>query len=404
MSPAGLLNPAKGISGMAFFSSRPRIAVIGAGIIGLSVAYELAMRRGARVTIYDVRPPGRGASWAAAGMLAPAFEAAAEPGVHPRLFELCLASAALWPAFADELAARSGIDVGFDRTPSLAAALDAGEAERLRRIAAVLSTAGVGHTALAAAEILAMEPTLNPEVLGGLELASDFRVHNRQTVTALLAALRASSKVTFVEGAAPLKSAGGKLTLEGHDGVLVAAGWETAVIKVEEQGALFSLVNWDTALDDIDCHGGQMLSVVAGAGAPKRVVRAGHVYLVPRGGQVVIGATVEPDRVIDAPEAEVIEALRLEGVRLCPGLSDAPVAESWAGVRPGTPDQAPFIGETITPGLFVAAGHYRNGILLAPVTARLLADLILEGKRSDLIEAFSPRRPFVGPATRSSAH
>ena len=389
---------------MAFFSSRPRIAVIGAGIIGLSAAYELAVRRGARVTIYDVRAPGRGASWAAAGMLAPAFEAAAEPGVHPRLFELCLASAALWPAFAGELAARTGVDVGFDRTPSLAAALDEGEAERLRRIAAVLSAAGVAHTALAAAEILAMEPALNPEVLGGLELASDFRVHNRQTVTALLAALRASSKVTFVEGAAPLKSAGGKLTLEGHDAVLVAAGWETAVIKVEEHGALFSLVNWDTALDDIDCHGGQMLSVVAGAGAPGRVVRAGHVYLVPRGGQVVIGATVEPDRVLDAPEAEVIEELRLEGVRLCPGLADAPVAESWAGVRPGTPDQAPFIGETITPGLFVAAGHYRNGILLAPVTARLVADLILDGKRSDLIEAFSPRRQFVGPATLSSAH
>ncbi len=383
---------------MAIFSSRPRIAVIGAGIIGLSAAYELAVRRDVRVTLYDVRPAGRGASWAAAGMLAPAFEAAAEPGVHPRLFELCLASAALWPAFAAELAARSGIDVGFDRTPSLAAALDGGEAERLRRIAAVLSATGVAHTALGATDILAMEPALNPAVLGGLELASDFRVHNRQTVTALLAALRASSKVTFVEGAAPLKSAGGKLTLEGHDAVLVAAGWETAVIKVEEHGALFSLVNWDTALDDIDCHGGQMLAVVAGAGAPKRVVRAGHVYLVPRGGQVVIGATVEPDRVIEAPEAEVIEALRQEGVRLCPGLADAPVAESWAGVRPGTPDQAPFIGETITPGLFVAAGHYRNDILLAPVTARMIADQILGEAPGELAAAFSTRRAYAATA------
>jgi glycine oxidase len=389
---------------MAFFSSCPRIAVIGAGIIGLSAAYELAVRRGARVTIFDVRPPGRGASWAAAGMLAPAFEAAAEPGVHPQLFELCLASAALWPEFAGELAARSGVDVGFDRTPSLAAALDGGEAERLSRIAAVLSASGVAHTALAAADILRLEPAINPVVLGGLELPSDFRVHNRQTVTALLAALRATSKVTFVAGAAPLKSAGGKLSLEGHDAVLVAAGWETAVIKVEERGALFSLANWETALDDIDCHGGQMLSVAAGESAPMRVVRAGHVYLVPRGGQVVIGATVEPDRAIDAPEAEVIEALRLEGVRLCPGLADAPVAESWAGVRPGTPDQAPFIGETVMPGLFVAAGHYRNGILLAPVTARLLADLILDGKRGGLIEAFAPRRQFGGPMTLSSAH
>jgi glycine oxidase len=383
---------------MALFSSRPRIAVIGAGIIGLSAAYELAVVRGAQVTIFDVLAPGRGASWAAAGMLAPAFEAAAEPGVHPRLFELCLASAALWPAFAEELGARSGIDVGFDRTPSLAAALDGAEAERLRRIADVLAAAGVAYTALAAADILRLEPAIHPAVLGGLELQSDLRVHNRQTVTALLAALRASSRAVFVDGPAPLKSAGGKLAVEGHDAILAAAGWETAVIKVEERGAPYCLVNWETAFDDIDCHGGQMLSVVAGAGAPKRVVRAGHVYLVPRGGQVVIGATVEPGRVIDAPEAASIEALRLEGVRLCPGLADAPVAESWAGVRPGTPDQAPFIGETVTPGLFVAAGHYRNGILLAPVTAQMIANQILGEAPDGLAAAFSLRRAYAATA------
>ena len=100
---------------MAAFSSRPRIAIVGAGIIGLTTAYELAVRRGVRVTIFDVRAPGRGASWAAAGMLAPAFEAADEPGVHPRLFDLCLASAALWPDFAEELADRAGRAVGFDQ-------------------------------------------------------------------------------------------------------------------------------------------------------------------------------------------------------------------------------------------------------------------------------------------------
>lgn len=383
---------------MTILSSRPRIAVIGAGIIGLSAAYELAMKRGARVTVFEVRAPGRGASWAAAGMLAPAFEAASGPGAHPRLFDLCLAGAALWPGFAEELAASSGTATGFDQTPSLAVALDADEAARQGRIAAVLTLAGVAHTALGTDEILRLEPALNPCVLGGLELPTDLRVHNRQTVLALLSVLRGHANVTFAAGPAPLKSQGGNLFLEGHDAVLAAAGWETAVIKVEERGALFSLVNWETALDDIDCYGGQMLSVSASSGAPGHVVRSGHVYLVPRGDQVVIGATVEPGRVINAPEVEAIEALRLEGIRLCPGLADAPIAESWAGMRPGTPDQAPFIGRTRVPGLFVAAGHYRNGILLAPITARLVAGQIFGEAPGELAEAFSIRRSLAATA------
>lgn len=383
---------------MALFNSSPRIAIIGAGIIGLSAAYELAARRGARVSIYDTRSPGRGASWAAAGMLAPAFEAADEPGQHPRFFELCLQGAAAWPDFADELSARSGLDIGFSRVPCLAAATRSSEATRLGRIAARLTASRIEHSALTAQDILRREPALTPEVISGLELPSDLRVNNRQVVDALISALRACPEVRFVPGPAPLRSAAGQLRLEGHDVILGAAGWETAVIKVEERGQLFSLVNWETALDDIESYGGQMLSVADGAGAPKHVVRAGHVYLVPRGGRVVIGATVEPDRVIDEPDDGAIEALRLEAVQLCPGLADAPVLERWAGVRPGTPDHAPFIGATRTPGLFVAAGHFRNGILLAPVTARIIADQILGKEAGDLAAAFSVRRAYAATA------
>lgn len=383
---------------MALFSSSPRIGIIGAGMIGLTIAYELAVRRGVRVTLYDVRPPGRGASWAAAGMLAPAFEAAGAPGVHPRLFDLCLASAALWRGFATDLGARSGAEVGLDETPSLAVALDTGETQRLSRIAATLALKGIAHAQLSGDQVRALEPAVTDQVQGGLELTTDFRVHNRQTVEALLNVLRASRTVTFAAGSAPLRSEGGKLALDRHDAIVAAAGWETAIIKVEERGQRYSLVNWETALDAIDCYGGQMLSVKAVAGAPERVVRAGHVYLVPRGGEVVIGATMEPDRVIDAPEPEVIDALRREGARLCPGLEAAPVAECWAGVRPGTPDHAPFLGPTATPGLFVAAGHYRNGILLAPVTAQILADQILGADAGELAAAFSPRRVYAATA------
>ncbi|ABI77881.1 putative glycine oxidase [Hyphomonas neptunium ATCC 15444] len=379
-------------------SSQPRVAIIGAGIIGLSLAFELVFRRGTRVTLFDTRTRGRGASWAAAGMIAPAFEAAAEEGVHPRLFDLCLESAKLWPDFAADIERLSGLPSGFEAAPALAVALDEGEATHLAAISQVLAARGVAHRALNAGELAQMEPALSPDVLGGLELETDTRVDNRRTVRALLAALEASPRVTFVSGPAPLKSRNGRVHLEGHDAIVAAAGWETSVIKVDERGQLYSLVNWDTALDDIDCHAGQMLSVVAGPGAPQRVVRAGHVYLVPREGHVVIGATMEPDRVIDAPEADVIEALRLEGVKLCPALAGAAVTESWAGVRPGTPDHAPFLGETVTPGLYVAAGHYRNGILLAPVTAQILADQIFGQDTGELAAAFTTRRAYSATA------
>lgn len=373
-------------------TSHPRVAILGTGIIGLSLAFELALRRGVRVTLFDTRASGRGASWAAAGMIAPAFEAAAEEGVHPGLFDLCLESARLWPAFSAEIEALSGLSSGYEPAPALAVALDPAEAAHLAAISQVLAARGVAHGTLTAGELAKMEPALSPDVLGGLELETDTRVDNRRTVRALLAALEACPRVTFVTGPAPLKSRQGRVHLEGHDTVVAAAGWETALIKVEENGRLCSLVNWDKALDDIDCHAGQMLSVVAGPGAPERVVRAGPVYLVPRDGQVVIGATMEQGRVIDTPEDEVIEALRKEGVRLCPALAGAAVSESWAGVRPGTPDHAPFIGETVTPGLYVAAGHYRNGVLLAPVTAQIIADQILGQDAGGLAAAFTTRR------------
>lgn len=379
-------------------SSQPRVAIIGAGIIGLSLAFELAYRRGTRVTLFDTRPAGRGASWAAAGMIAPAFEAAAEEGVHPRLFDLCLESARLWPAFSEDIERLSGLSSGFEAAPALAVAMDAAEAAHLAAISQVLSARGVAHRPLTAGDLAQMEPALSRDVLGGLELETDTRVDNRRTVRALLAALEASPRVTFVKGAASLTSRNGRVHLDGHDAIVAAAGWETPVIKVAERGQLYSLVNWETALDDIDCHAGQMLSVAAGEGAPERVVRAGHVYLVPRDGQVVIGATMETGRVIDTPEAEVIEALRTEGVKLCPGLAGAPVTERWAGVRPGTPDHAPFIGETVTPGLYVAAGHYRNGILLAPVTAQIIADQILGQAAGELAATFTPRRAYSATA------
>ncbi len=376
-----------------------RVAIIGGGIIGLAAAFELAVRRSHQVTLYDTRPPGRGASWAAAGMIAPAFEAAAGDGAHPHLFDLCLESAALWAAFAADVERVSGLPAGYEPAPALAAALTDCEAARLAQISAVLTARRLAHQVVPARQLRAMEPSLSGSVISGLELETDCRVDNRLTVTALIAALQASRRVTLVQGRAPLVSAGGgQLRLEGHDAVIAAAGWGTASIRVQEGASDYSLVNWDTCLDDIDCHGGQMLSVRAGPGAPQRVVRAGAVYLVPRGGQVVIGATVEPGRMLDAADEAATDALLAEAALVCPALAHADVTERWAGIRPGTPDHAPFIGETRAKGLFVAAGHYRNGILLAPVTARIIADLVTGRDAGALAATFSPGRAYTATA------
>lgn len=376
---------------------QPRIAIIGAGIIGMGLAFELAVRRGVGVTIFDIRQAGRGASWAAAGMIAPAFEAAIGEGVHPRLFDLCLESAQLWPEFAADLERVSGLEAGFRPSPALAVAMDEAEAARLTEIAGILEARDVGYRLLEAANLRALEPSLAVSVRLGLELETDTRINNRLTVTALRAALEASDKVCWVAGAAPLQADGSRVFLDGFDRVVVAAGWETPAVMVEEGGAGRKLAEWVKPLAAIDCYGGQMLSVAAGPGAPERVVRCGDLYLVPRAGQVVIGATMEPHRWIGAPEDEAIESLRRAAVALCPGLEGAEVTERWAGVRPGTPDHAPFLGETGLEGLLVAAGHYRNGILLTPVTAKILADQLLGKDAGALAAAFSISRAYASP-------
>ena len=157
---------------------------------------------------------------------------------------------------------------------------------------------------------------------------------------------------------------------------------------------MFSLVNWAPALDQIDCYGGQMLSVAHGYGSPETTLRCGSIYIAPKADRVIIGATMEPGIATDAPAPEAIAALHARAARLCPVLAELPVIETWAGIRPGTPDHAPMIGETSTPGLFVAAGHYRNGILLAPITARIIADMMLGKSLSALHASFTPDRVF----------
>ncbi|MEO1965349.1 FAD-dependent oxidoreductase [Hyphomonas sp.] len=373
-------------------SFTPKVAILGAGIIGLATAFELAVKRGVPVTLYDPAPMGRGASWAAAGMLAPAYEAAAEEGVHPHLFELCMEGAELWPDFSIDLAHAADTDSGYSGRPSLALAFDKAETAAMHKLARALDARGISHEELPPATAHLLEPSIAPDLIAALQMPTDGQVDNRAVVRALIMALQRSPLATLRSEAAPLRSEGGRLTLEGHDLILAAGGWNTAAIKVEENGQPLSLVNWDPALDQIDCYGGQMLSVAHGYGSPETTLRCGAIYIAPKADRVIIGATVEPGVATETPEPEAIAALHARAARLCPVLENLPVIETWAGIRPGTPDRAPMIGATAAPNLFVAAGHYRNGILLAPITARIIADLMLCKPLSPLHESFSPGR------------
>ena len=217
-------------------------------------------------------------------------------------------------------------------------------------------------------------------------------MNNRAVVSALLALCERHPRIMLERTPAPLQSHDDALDVEGHDFILITAGWQSGELKVTEHGKQFSLANWDSSLDEIDTYGGQMLSVERRADHPATTLRAGPIYMVPRGDQLVIGATMEPGRTTGMPNTDDVANLLQDASRIVPSLADARITSAWSGIRPGTPDFAPFLGRTRQPNMFVAAGHYRNGILLTPITARIVADLILGGDSSDLAAAFAPSR------------
>ncbi len=225
-------------------------------------------------------------------------------------------------------------------------------------------------------------------------MPSDGQAENRVTLAALMALVSAHPKIETVPEAAPLTSSKTCLDHAGHEATLVTAGWASSVVQVKTTQGLGPLSNWAPSLKRIRAFGGQMLSVAKIPGSPSYPIRRGDLYIVPKQDRIVIGATTEPDRVLRGIDQDMIEDLRLRAVSICPGLADADVLDAWAGVRPGTTDHGPLLGASVTENLFLATGHFRNGILLAPITARLMADLILEQKTDPLIAGFAPTLPI----------
>ena len=369
-------------------TSLQSIAIVGAGIVGLSCALELA-DRGVRVSLFEKQWPPRGASWAAAGMLAPAFEAIGVAENHPGLFDLCDAGARLWPEWARALETRSGKPSGYHPGPSLAVAFDQVGAEKLAAVQAALA-----EHALAPTECVSnlgdIDPSVANDAIAALLLPSDGQVDNRLTLDALVTCAERHERIDIRREEIALKWTAGSLDHAGHDATLLTAGWQTGAVTIERDGAPVDIRDLDASLGQIQPIGGQMLSVAPIEGAPRMTLRSGHVYIVPKANRIIIGATSEPGRVLSQSEPDQIAELRAQAIRICPVLEHAPVLESWVGVRPGRANYAPILGQTKLDNVFVASGHFRNGILLAPITAQIIADLVVTGRVSPLAATFAP--------------
>jgi glycine oxidase len=369
--------------------NKPRTAIIGGGVIGLGIGWRLA-QAGCPVEIFERGEAGKGASWAAAGMLAAGVET--EPG-ELGLHALNRASQLAWPAFAAELEAASGQSVELRSEGTLMVALNRDDAAQLRYTYDFQRGHGIALDWLSGAAAREREPFLHPNLAAAVFCAGDHQVENRKLVRALRAAFLAAGGTLHEHCAvARVETAGGRVA-----GVNLGAQHVAADIVVLAAGAWSGEIAGLPALarPPVRPIKGQMLSLRMDPAAPllRHVVWTPRVYLVPRSdGRLIVGATSE-ERGFDADLTAGGVFSLLEGAwRALPGVEELPIDEMWVGFRPGSRDDAPVLGPGAVEGLVYATGHHRNGILLTPVTANAVADYILNGVVAESIEPFGMGR------------
>jgi glycine oxidase len=357
-------------------SNQHDVVVVGAGVIGLACAWRAA-ERGLRVLVIERDRPGAGASNVAAGMLAPVGEAT---WGEDRLLELALASHRLWPRFAEELATAAGGEPAYLQLGALHVALDRDEAAELRRRFELMRSLDLAADWLRPGACRELEPGLG-SVSAGVHAPHEAAVDPRSLVGALATAFEAAGgriEIAEVTGAvvdgdrlAGVRTGDGREHLAGAT-VLAAGSW--------------SAPDWlpPAARPPIRPVKGQILTLRGSAVEPvcERIVVSERVYLVPRAdGRLVVGATVEEQGFDTRVTAGGVHELLREAYRALPEVAELELVEAMAGLRPTTPDNLPLIGPGPIEGLVLATGHFRNGILLAPITAERVA-AALEGERA----------------------
>jgi glycine oxidase len=371
---------------------RADVVIVGGGIVGLSLAWRLASD-GVTVAVCDPAP-GRGSSWAAAGMLAPVTE------VHygeEDLLRLNLAAAERWPAFADALVEASGLDIGHRRDGTIAVALDADDRRVLDDITRFQHTLGLHATPCSSSELRALEPGLSPRVRGGSFVSGDHQVDPRRVVHALDVACRRSGVALVRHAVARVLVARGRArAVELDDGSRIDAG--TIVLAAGCWARTIAGIP-DDALPPVRPVKGQILRLRMPGDRPvlTRTVRGTakgrSVYLVPRAdGELVVGATVEEQGFDTSVVVGAVLDLLRAATDLVPDVAELVLEECHAGLRPGSPDNAPVLGPSGLDGLVLAAGHFRNGVLLAPLGADAVAAVVHDGALPDVAAPFTLQR------------
>ena len=370
--------------------SKPKVAIIGGGVVGLGIAWRLAARR-AFVEVFDRAAAGAGATHAAAGMLAACTEA--EPG-EEALIALGRESQARWPSFAAEVLKASGIDVELRTEGTLVVALTADDQARLHHHLVFQHKLGLPLEWITAAETRRREPYLAGKLVGAVWSPEDHQVDNRKLASALRIA--AEGMGAIVRERTPVKEI--SITGDRADGVILAD--ET---KVSADVVVLAAGAWSRGIGGLPHElrppvrpiKGQMLALRMDPASPllNHVVWAPGVYLVPRrNGRLIVGATVEEKAFDTALTAGGLLTLLEAAWRAVPSVEELPIEEMWVGHRPGSRDDAPIVGCGPVEGVIYATGHHRNGILLAPVTADSIARLVLEGVLDSAIRPFGFER------------
>jgi glycine oxidase len=390
-------------------SRGPDVVVVGGGLIGCLAARALA-GDGRSVTLLEAGPAlGRRASTAAAGMLSPQMEAAegmlVEPGAERReaaMMALCLAARERWPDFVEELEAETGIDLHYRREGTLVVALTGEEADRLERQAEAQRGRGLRAEWRGPEEARALEPGLAPGNRGALELPDDRQVDPGPLMAAVVRSLERSPGVRVELGrpVTGIETRGGRAT-----GVSTAVGPVAAELVVLAGGAWSGDVAGLPRPLAVRPVKGQMVALRPASVPIRHVVGGRGAYCVPRDdGRVVVGATVEEAGFDETVDPAAVEALVAAVAAAVPALAAAPLESRWAGLRPGTPDALPILGaDPALPGLLYATGHYRNGILLAPLTGTVVAALAAGDPPPVDLAPFSPVRAALSTGPRRPA-
>ena len=372
-------------------TSAPDVLIIGGGVIGLAIAHALARRGVQDLTVIEKNEFGREASWAAGGILAPQVEADSDND----FFLLACASRDLYRDFAETLQIETGIDVQLDTTGTLYVAFSEEEEVELRTRFAWQREQGLAVEWLDRDAARKLEPRLSEQVRCALRFPNDFQVENRRLVEALLTANeRLGVRLHSDCEAKALKIEDGRVAgvetsqgiISAHCVVLAAGAWSSSLTSLNSAVTLPRL--------EVEPVRGQMLCFNPAERLARHVIYSSRGYLVPRrDGRLLAGSTTESVGFEKRVTNDGINSIKSMAVEIAPAVESLTEVDSWAGFRPRAKDGLPVLGPTRhLAGLFYATGHYRNGILLAPITGELLAEAILSGTPPALLSPFSPDR------------